>query len=255
MLTTQISREEATIKLAIVSPQPIIIRGLERICQEDQRLTILRELPTLSGLKEMLSTARPDVTLIDWDLISHGSEAVETIRAACRLSQCLLFMHMPGPHDCRIALELGARGTIAKSSPGHTFRRAIWKVHKRGIWIDPSATEAVIEYALAPSNPLEQYRRRIDRLTRREREVVTLVCRGYRNKKIASDLNISETTVCHHLTSIFGKLEVDDRMGLMVFAHQNSLQMSLNGGALASGREQVPGAYAPLSQTEAIEGY
>lgn len=227
MLPVDVLHDKGPIRLAIVCPHPLISRGLERIFQEDQRLVIVKEIPTLNGLADLLATIRPDVTLIDWDLVSHSSETKMTIRAASNYSHCLLLMHRPEPHDCRTALGIGARGMISKSSTGHVFRRAVWKVYKRGIWIDPTATEAVIEYALSPSSPVESDRRKADRLTPRERQIVELVCKGYRNKRIAAELRIAETTVCHHLTSVFGKLEVNDRMGLIVFAHRNTLPIAL----------------------------
>ena len=57
----------------------------------------------------------------------------------------------------------------------------------------------------------------------REREIVALIGDGLRNKEISLRLNISETTVRHHLTSIFAKLEVADRLALVVYAYRRGL--------------------------------
>ena len=67
---------------------------------------------------------------------------------------------------------------------------------------------------------------RIESLTRREREVVRLVSEGLKNKQIAERLSIADVTVRHHLTSIFSKLEVVDRLSLVVFAFHNGLTQS-----------------------------
>jgi DNA-binding NarL/FixJ family response regulator len=230
MSPADVLQENEHIRLAIVCSQPIISRGLEYIFQEDRCLTVLKEIPSLSGLPEMLSALSPEVTLIDWDLVADSLEARAIIRAASRHTHCLLLMHMPGPRDCRLALEIGARGTLAKSSSSSTFRRAVWRVYKRGIWVDPAATDAVLEYALSPGSPLQADHRKTGRLTPREKQIVELVCEGYRNKKIAAELNIAETTVCHHLTSVFSKLEVDDRLSLMAFAHRNRLRIHQSDG-------------------------
>ena len=61
------------------------------------------------------------------------------------------------------------------------------------------------------------------RLTAREREVISLVGKGLKNKQIAERLSISESTVRHHLTSVFNKLEVCDRLELLVFAYENGM--------------------------------
>lgn len=64
---------------------------------------------------------------------------------------------------------------------------------------------------------------RIAALTKRERQIVALVAEGLKNKEIAESLFISPATVRHHLSSIFLKLEVPDRLKLIVFAHRNGL--------------------------------
>lgn len=60
-------------------------------------------------------------------------------------------------------------------------------------------------------------------LSAREREIVVLIGEGLKNKQIAGRLSISETTVRHHLTSILKKLNVTDRLELLVFAYRNNL--------------------------------
>jgi DNA-binding NarL/FixJ family response regulator len=64
---------------------------------------------------------------------------------------------------------------------------------------------------------------KIDLLTEREFDVINLIAQGFKNKAIAETLFISEATVRHHLTSIFNKLEVKDRMNLLIFGYKNQL--------------------------------
>ena len=62
-----------------------------------------------------------------------------------------------------------------------------------------------------------------DRLSPRERQLIQQIGRGLKNYQIAKQLCLSETTVRHHLTSIYGKLGVSDRLELLVFAHRYGL--------------------------------
>jgi DNA-binding NarL/FixJ family response regulator len=64
---------------------------------------------------------------------------------------------------------------------------------------------------------------KIATLTRREHEVVSLLSEGLQNKQIASRLSISETTVRHHLTSIFDKLGIANRLELVIYAYRQGL--------------------------------
>ena len=71
--------------------------------------------------------------------------------------------------------------------------------------------------------PADKESAKIAALTRREREVITLVAEGLRNKQIAGRLFISEITVNHHLTSVFRKLGVSDRLELVIYAYRQGL--------------------------------
>jgi DNA-binding NarL/FixJ family response regulator len=64
---------------------------------------------------------------------------------------------------------------------------------------------------------------KIEELTSREREVIELVGEGLKNKQIAERLFISETTVTHHLSSVFSKLDVSDRLELIIYAFRYGL--------------------------------
>jgi two-component system, NarL family, nitrate/nitrite response regulator NarL len=69
----------------------------------------------------------------------------------------------------------------------------------------------------------ESEKAKIATLTEREREVIERACEGLKNKQIADRLFISDTTVRHHLTSIFSKLEVSDRLELVIYAYRYGL--------------------------------
>jgi len=64
---------------------------------------------------------------------------------------------------------------------------------------------------------------KIESLTDREREVIALIGEGLKNKQVGERLFISETTVTHHLSSVFSKLEVSDRLELIIYAFRHGL--------------------------------
>lgn len=69
----------------------------------------------------------------------------------------------------------------------------------------------------------KQHQKRIATLTRREREVLRVLCQGVGNPAIADELEISRNTVKHHLASIMLKLDVNDRLALILFAWKHQL--------------------------------
>ena len=74
-----------------------------------------------------------------------------------------------------------------------------------------------------PPSSTESDPERIKHLTYRERQLLPLVCSGLRNKEIAQQLGISESTVWHHMTAIFTKLKVEDRVALVSFVYRHHL--------------------------------
>jgi DNA-binding NarL/FixJ family response regulator len=99
--------------------------------------------------------------------------------------------------------------------------RAIDFVHAGDVWMERKLVAEIVTSVV--TGAASTARSRIETLTRREREVVRLVSEGLKNKQIAERLAIADVTVRHHLTSIFAKLEVTDRLSLVVFAFHNGL--------------------------------
>jgi DNA-binding NarL/FixJ family response regulator len=119
----------------------------------------------------------------------------------------------------------GASGVLTKDRSGEHLALAIRKVHGGEVWLGRGPMAHLIEeLAWNPhAAAIDAERSHIATLTAREREVVELVSAGLNNKAIASSLHISENTVRHHLTSVFGKLDVPDRLALAVYAFRHQL--------------------------------
>ncbi len=86
-----------------------------------------------------------------------------------------------------------------------------------------SLGDAGVSRSLPPPSDTDSEPERIKHLTYRERQLLPLVCSGLRNKEIAQRLGISESTVWHHLTAIFTKLKVEDRLALVAFVYRHHL--------------------------------
>ncbi|WAJ70504.1 response regulator transcription factor [Catenovulum adriaticum] len=115
------------------------------------------------------------------------------------------------------ALEAGARGYLEALSSSHIIEQASATIQSGALWI-PSGLLANLVGRLAKSapTPAANQEKLLQKLTKRELEVATQVITGQSNKQVALTLNITERTVKEHLTSIFYKLKVKDRMHLML---------------------------------------
>ncbi len=120
---------------------------------------------------------------------------------------------------------LGAMGLVFKEKAAEVVIRAIERVHAGEVWFDRTLIGNVLtELSRASATKkLDPEATKITKLTEREREIAALIGEGLKNKQIANRLFISETTVRHHLTSVFDKLGVTDRLELIIYAYRHGL--------------------------------
>ena len=152
-----------------------------------------------------------DVVVMELELDARRltrMEKLEQLLAAAHTCPVLLVTRSDHPKSIAEAMHKGAAGVVLESRPAELFLRAIRVVLGGGVWVERSTAASV-------------FQRRDDssRLTRREQEIVELVTQGLQNKTIAERLSITHTTVRHHLTSIFEKLSVTNRLELMRYAY------------------------------------
>jgi len=121
------------------------------------------------------------------------------------------------------AVCLGAMGVVHKLENPHLLFKDIRKVYAGEAWLNRTMVANAMTLLQARQRKEDPEAARIASLTVRERDVITLIGEGRRNKAIGERLFISEKTVRHYLTSIYDKLELDDRLELMIFAYQHVL--------------------------------
>jgi DNA-binding NarL/FixJ family response regulator len=120
------------------------------------------------------------------------------------------------------ALLLGARGVIPKQSTSGLLFKSIRAVMDGELWVSRSMISTLIE-TLRSYSEVENSESKSLGLTRRELDIIAAVVKGHVNKDIAQAFHISEHTVKHHLTRVFGKLGVSNRVKLAIYAVQHGL--------------------------------
>lgn len=220
--------------LGVMSPIRILLIDDHQIMRAGLRLMIERE-PGLEvageagGGAEALALAareRPAIILLDLDLGDEsGLDLLPGLHAAAPEARVVVITGMRDPALHRRAVSLGALGMVHKEQAPESLVKAVRKVHAGEVWLDPSVTAQVLSELVRPprAQPIGPEEAKIATLTDREREIVALIGAGLKNREIAARLFLSESTVRHHLTSIFGKLEVEGRSELIVYAYRRGL--------------------------------
>jgi DNA-binding NarL/FixJ family response regulator len=211
------------IRILIIDDHAVIRSGLRMLVEHDSTMSVVALAGNRTEALESASRERPDIIILD--LLLGDDDGLAFLPQLCNASpssRVLVLTGVQDPDSHRRAIRRGARGIVLKEHAAEVLLKAIKKVHAGEVWIERSMMGSVIEEFTKPS-PADPEEAKIQTLTNRELEVITLVGEGLKNKQIADRLFISETTVTHHLSSVFSKLEVSDRLELIIYAFRHRL--------------------------------
>lgn len=195
---------------------------------------ILAAAPALRAVELGRETVReanglarhPDVVLLEVDARQETAEsAVREVVAKWRPAPVLIVTLSEDRYCNRRLVRWGARGVVTHSRQAEHLVAAINRVHDGEIWLGRACMTLLIDEMVANNHPAPPHLASaagLEQLTDREREVVDLIAQGLHNKAIAAQLGITDHTVRHHLTAVFAKLGVADRLELAVYAFRHS---------------------------------
>jgi DNA-binding NarL/FixJ family response regulator len=189
-------------------------------------MKVVGEAGTKNEVLALASREQPDIILLDIYLGSENSlEFMPELMAKAENARIIILTGFRDKEEHQLAVRLGAMGVVLKDTTPQLMLKSIERVHAGEVWLDRFLTSKLIVSLRGNTRDEKQPEddSRIGKLTEREHEVLALVGEGLKNKQIADRLYISEITVRHHLTSIFEKLKVSDRLELLIFAYQKGL--------------------------------
>ena len=202
----------APARIVISGDQPVIRAAICRLVESAPGLAVVHECGNSPEALSQALAARPDLILMDLDLNARRSGALKRIGALLQAiagTPVLILTATDDSQATQFALHNGAIGFVLKHRSPEALQSAIRAALAGEMWLEQS-TMAALFRAEPASNGNHG-----SKLTPREREIIELVVLGLQNKVIANRLCISSTTVRHHLTSIFEKLDVSNRLELM----------------------------------------
>jgi two-component system, NarL family, nitrate/nitrite response regulator NarL len=188
--------------------QPIVIEGLHRVLDRVEDFSLVGASASPTEALAYIAELRPGIVLMDQaGGLKNSFRFLTDVKTASPTSLPVLWIVDLPEVECFRALQLGARGILKKSLPPSAILDCLRTVARGSVWIEHTLSGQVSGFL---------NRRQSPRLTPREREIVSCLCRGMRNKEIATELSITPGTVKVHLMHIFEKTGVKDRFELAV---------------------------------------
>jgi DNA-binding NarL/FixJ family response regulator len=218
------------IRILIADDHPIFRDGLKQLLVLEKDFEVVGEAGHGDDVLPAVERHHPDILLLDLKMPgTHGLAILQKMQAAPSQTKVIVLTASEDKNEFVQAMKLGTSGIVLKQSATELLLKSIRKVHAGEIWLDSHTTAAVIrqfasgeELRLPPTNG--RTRERLP-LSQREREIVTLVAQGFKNKEMAEKMFISEQTVKNHLHNIFDKLGVSDRLELALYAIHRKLHL------------------------------
>ncbi|MBX7161322.1 MAG: response regulator transcription factor [Acidimicrobiia bacterium] len=211
-----------TIRVLVADDQSMVCAGFRMLLSDEDGIEVVGEASNGLEAVDAVTRLQPNVVLMDIRMPElDGLEATRRILAADAAARILILTTFDLDEYVYDALRSGASGFVLKDDPPEQLIAAIRTVAAGDALLSPAVTKRVIaEFVRAPrpSPPRE-----LDDLTEREREVLRHIAGGLSNAEIAGQLYIGETTVKTHVTHILQKLNLRDRVQLVVLAYQSGL--------------------------------
>jgi DNA-binding NarL/FixJ family response regulator len=211
-----------TIKVLVADDQSMVRAGFRMLLSNEPDIEVVAE--AINGIEavEKAIRLRPTVVLMDIRMPElDGLEATRRILAADESVRILVLTTFDLDEYVYEALRAGASGFVLKDDPPEQLIAAIQIVARGDALLSPAITKRVISRFVGV--PRSEAPKGLADLTDRELDVLRLVARGLSNAEIGDELYISETTVKTHITHIFQKLNLRDRVQAIVLAHETGL--------------------------------
>jgi DNA-binding NarL/FixJ family response regulator len=207
------------IRVLIAEDHPVVRVGLERLLANEDDIELVGAVENGAEAIDAAERLRPDVVLMDLSMPgTTGTEATARIVADHdRAITVVILTSFSDRSEILAALDAGASGYLLKDAEPDELLRGIRAAARGESPIDPKAAREVL------TTRLEREREPDVQLSPRELDVLRLVARGMPNKRIARELAISEKTVKAHLTNIFQRIGVFDRVPAAIWARQQGI--------------------------------
>ena len=207
----------------IVDDHVVIRSGLRMLIEQNEQMRVVAMAGNQEEALQRAASEEPDVIILD--LLLADEDALSFLPELCETSpksRVLVLTGVQNPDAHRRAIRRGAMGIVLKEHAAEQLLKAIEKVAEGEVWIERSMMGSMIQELSKPAI-VDPEISKIESLTEREREVIALIGEGLKNKQVGERLFISETTVTHHLSSVFSKLDVSDRLELIIYAFRHGL--------------------------------
>jgi len=209
------------IRVVLAEDHHVVRAALASFLASEADIEIAGEVADAATLIDVVKQIKPHVLVLDAHMPGHRViEMAYTLRAQCPEVQILVLSAYCRREYVAGFLDAGAVGYVLKDDPQETLIQAVRAAAQGQQWLSPHVTEMLLK-STGNLDP-----KPVDKLTRRETEVLRLMACGHTNVQIAEILNVTEQTVKNHARNIFSKLGAETRVAAVLHIINQDLENS-----------------------------
>lgn len=212
------------IRVLLFSKYRLVQECLKSLIESNSDLSVEGTYSTAENIGSLTKVARSHVAVVE---LSHGDrlEIISDLLQKIPSIRVVVIVDGVDFDSQAMALKLGAVGIVRKEQSPRLLIEAIRQTHKGETWLNQILLNKILENKESNGKKAPKSKTKFDleSLTARELDVIRMIGEGLKNKEAGERLSISEATVRHHLSSIYGKIGVEDRLNLVILAYQRGL--------------------------------
>jgi two-component system nitrate/nitrite response regulator NarL len=213
------AKKPARIRILIADDHAVFRYGLRALLESEPKFTVVGEAADGSEVAKLTSDLKPAVLMLDLAMPRlTGIEVLRELASAHGEVRTIVLTAAIEKKQIVEALHLGARGILLKDAAIQLVAKCIEKVVAGDFWVGHEAVTSLVDYLRGLKRGTGGAVPRSPEFTPRETEIISAIVTGSANKEIAIKLSLSEDTVKHHLSNIFDKAGVSNRLELAIWS-------------------------------------
>jgi len=218
------SDQRTPIRIVIADDHPLVREGLRTLLELQPGFTVVGEAGDGLDAVRLTKDLRPDVLLLDLAMPRmNGLDVLKALADTAAEVRTVLLTAAIEREETVQALRFGARGVVLKESATQMLYKCIRAVMAGEFWVGHERIDDLLQALRRIERAPAREASPASRLTRRELQVIAAVVEGGSNRDIGKAINISEQTVKNHLSNIYNKLGVSNRLELALYAVHHRL--------------------------------
>lgn len=218
-----------SVSLAFVDDHPVLLSGICQLFSSSDEFTVVGVGATAQDVVDIAKSIKPEIMVIDLNMPGRILEAITTVANNHRATKLVAFTASSNIDTAISALEAGVLGYVLKGSTLDELTEAIRQVQKGETYLSPRVAANVVAglqvNARARTVPTVRF-------SSREEDVLRFLLQGCTNKEIALSLSLSEKTIKHYMTVLMQKLDVRNRVEVVLAAQELASSGGLSRGGM-----------------------